>query len=319
MPADIDAPLTLKPEAVDRWIERLKHFFPNFERFDKPDPEFDRMERDYKIETMKVLRDGLNAAQTDQAVADAVLNGIKRSNLLNWRTYTPLTAPKNVDQPRLWSALAVLIREAEGDPVGHPDALQQFVQDWVGAVADGSADHARQIAEFLFLHLAPNDGIYIRHTIREKFWQEAVGSPFPTHESMADTYRDELRFMQAVQAAVAERGLAPRDMIDVQSALWVVHSYKDQNPEGQTSHSLTRDTIEGAMDAFDEYRVDGEYSEIFGEFGDPQNYWVRSTRSRETRVFPSKGLSRCPRFSWNRRGREGTIEAYGWLSVSHYV
>ncbi|WGR61536.1 ATPase [Paracoccus ferrooxidans] len=44
------------------------------------------------------------------------------------------------------------------------------------------------------------------------------------------------------------------------------------------------------MDAFDRYRKYGEDSEIFRHFGDPRDYWVRSSRDRENRVYPSKPL-----------------------------
>lgn len=44
------------------------------------------------------------------------------------------------------------------------------------------------------------------------------------------------------------------------------------------------------MDAFDRYRNYGEESEIFRHFGDPRDYWVRSSRERENRGFPSKPL-----------------------------
>lgn len=53
---------------------------------------------------------------------------------------------------------------------------------------------------------------------------------------------------------------------------------------------FTRREIEEAMDAFDRYSKNGEESEIFRHFGDPRDYWVRSSRDRENRVFPSKPL-----------------------------
>src|SRR3546814_8027486 len=83
-----------------------------------------------------------------------------------------------------------------------------------------------------------SDLIYIRHTVRQDLWQEAVGSRFPDHASMADTYRDELRFMQAVRRAFEANGLAPRDMVDVQSALYVVHSYTDEDRSEEHTSEL---------------------------------------------------------------------------------
>lgn len=53
---------------------------------------------------------------------------------------------------------------------------------------------------------------------------------------------------------------------------------------------LTRVQVEGAMDAFDRYRQNAEHDDIFGHFGDPRDYWVRSSRERANRVYPTKPL-----------------------------
>lgn len=58
----------------------------------------------------------------------------------------------------------------------------------------------------------------------------------------------------------------------------------------ETRGLFTRREIEEAMDAFDRYSKNGEESEIFRHFGDPRDYWVRSSRDRENRVYPSKPL-----------------------------
>lgn len=48
--------------------------------------------------------------------------------------------------------------------------------------------------------------------------------------------------------------------------------------------------VEAAMDAWDRHRDDGEQHDIFGRFGEPRDYWVRSTRERANRVYPTKPL-----------------------------
>ncbi|MEQ9795622.1 AAA family ATPase [Parvibaculum sp.] len=57
-----------------------------------------------------------------------------------------------------------------------------------------------------------------------------------------------------------------------------------------SSRILARATVEAAMDAFDRYRETGEHAEVFGHFGDPRDYWVRSTRERPNRVYPTKPI-----------------------------
>ena len=63
-----------------------------------------------------------------------------------------------------------------------------------------------------------------------------------------------------------------------------------QDKDAPGKKPFTRVQVEAAMDAFDRYRKYGEDSEIFRHFGDPRDYWVRSSRERENRVFPSKPL-----------------------------
>src|SRR3546814_13827243 len=89
-------------------------------------------------------------------------------------------SPKgNADRARLWPALRALVEAALGAAEDHARALEAFVDAWLEAVTEGKPDPARQIAEFMFLHLAPQEGIYIRHTVRQDLWQEAVGHRFP--------------------------------------------------------------------------------------------------------------------------------------------
>ena len=44
------------------------------------------------------------------------------------------------------------------------------------------------------------------------------------------------------------------------------------------------------MDAYDRYRHSGEHGAIFDAFSEPRDYWVRSTRERPNRVYPSKPI-----------------------------
>ncbi len=282
---DSEDTLVLNPAAITRWIERLRHFFPALDRFDRPDPHFDEAERTYKLEIATELKTAITQPGSDQDLADAVHTALAKSNLLQWRAYWPMSPKGDADREKLWPALRELVDAALGAADGHAVALEAFVNAWIAAVPNGKPDPARQIGEFLLLHLAPDEGIYIRHSVRQDLWLQAVGSRFPDHSSMADTYRDEWRFMKAVRSAFESQGLAPRDMIDVQGALWVVHNYKEED-----TASFSREAIEGAMDAYDNYRQLGEHAAIFDAFGEPRDYWVRSTRERPNRIYPSKPI-----------------------------
>lgn len=59
---------------------------------------------------------------------------------------------------------------------------------------------------------------------------------------------------------------------------------------GDVAGVISRYSVEQAMDAFDHYHLNGNGEELFSSFGNPQDYWVRSTRDRQNRVYPTKPL-----------------------------
>lgn len=63
-----------------------------------------------------------------------------------------------------------------------------------------------------------------------------------------------------------------------------------QGTAGEMTSVISRNTIEAAMDAFDRYLQAGEHREIFDHFESPWDYWVRSSRERGSRVYPSKPI-----------------------------
>jgi 5-methylcytosine-specific restriction enzyme B len=60
---------------------------------------------------------------------------------------------------------------------------------------------------------------------------------------------------------------------------------KDRQPA-----DFSRQNIEAAMVAYDAYVFDGSQKEVFDAFGDPRDYWVRSTRRTATKPYPTKPL-----------------------------
>lgn len=54
--------------------------------------------------------------------------------------------------------------------------------------------------------------------------------------------------------------------------------------------AFTRDRIEGAMDAYEEFRRSGAHADVFSSFGEPKDFWVRSSRPRQDKRFPTKPI-----------------------------
>ncbi len=51
---------------------------------------------------------------------------------------------------------------------------------------------------------------------------------------------------------------------------------------------FNRDKIEAAMDAFDQFRASGAHADVFSGFEEPSKYWVRSSKPRTDKRFPTK-------------------------------
>lgn len=51
---------------------------------------------------------------------------------------------------------------------------------------------------------------------------------------------------------------------------------------------FSRDKIEAAMDAFDQFRASGAHADVFSGFEEPSKYWVRSSKPRTDKRFPTK-------------------------------
>ena len=56
------------------------------------------------------------------------------------------------------------------------------------------------------------------------------------------------------------------------------------------SGPLSRKAVEEAMDAYDDWQVTQVHDDIFGTFDPPRKFWVRSTRDRATKVYPTKPI-----------------------------
>ncbi|MGI9250173.1 MAG: McrB family protein [Pseudohongiellaceae bacterium] len=88
--------------------------------------------------------------------------------------------------------------------------------------------------------------------------------------------------------------------------------------------TITREQIEEAMDAYDAYmrdECDPKTREYFDRFGQPQKYYVRSTRERKNRVYPtkpiaSKSVGRMLRGGWGGNGKFGPA---GRLHEAGYI
>lgn len=211
----------MRDAVVDRWVGALREVFAGFERFGGGTSDFDAVEREYKLAPARRLRAGLDAASDDMGRLEAVRSAFGGYALLNWRVMAELGNDWPKDE--IAAALGALVEEG---PDALPANVGRFVRAWEAHAPNPQRDHARQIASAVAMHLFPERAIYFRRRVLDGLHREAEGAPFRRSDDPAEEYAAELAFAEEVRAAFEARGLAPRDMIDVQSALWRIHSHR---------------------------------------------------------------------------------------------
>ncbi|PHO01886.1 hypothetical protein CSC82_21275 [Rhodobacteraceae bacterium 4F10] len=233
----LEVQLVLKPEVVTRWVAKFKTHFPELERFDAPDGKFDEREINYKVAFADRLIEQIENCKTPQDYIDAYTNAtLKDDNLIDWRPLDQLS--KNPAQEKMGLVILEFLEDSTHSP---PDdeVFASFIGDLVDAWYEGdpkSADPIRQVGEAIAMLMHPDRAIFFRHTVLAELYLEAVGTRFDWKASPANQYREELRFARAVETALSARGLAPRNLLDVQSFLWVVHSYKQEGATEINTH-----------------------------------------------------------------------------------
>ncbi|MCZ0810624.1 AAA family ATPase [Roseovarius sp. EGI FJ00037] len=95
---------------------------------------------------------------------------------------------------------------------------------------------------------------------------------------------------------VPVNGVLRTGLASIRQALELYHSFlaNPRNMPDKSAHQslvdrLSRAEIERAMDAFD-LRETAEFETLFSAFKEPTKYWVRSTKPREDRKYPTKPI-----------------------------
>jgi hypothetical protein len=211
----------LDPAVIDRWVTKLRRHFPRLTSFDA-DPDFDGKETNYKQEISEQLLQFFRVATTPSDWTDATYKAFKNYNLLYWGI--PAKLDEAWPKERVGRAIEAIYSTKPGQLV---PAMGQLVAAWMTDVPDAMLDHARQMAGAIAMHCHPSEAIYFRKTVRDELYLEATKRPFPESEVPEEIFTEELKFARAVETMFRDRGLRPRSLLDVQSALWIIHHYPD--------------------------------------------------------------------------------------------
>ncbi|MCA0906975.1 AAA family ATPase [Ruegeria marisrubri] len=228
--------LILNDETIDRWVAVLQSAFPGFRRFDPPHEAFDATETAYKLDKAEELRAALNRCSNDEDFITTVVAVFDGFNLLNWRTINPLK------QPWPQAQLGRVIRQYFHVPdMDDGKFVSQFIDAWMQNCPTPQQDHPRQIAGLIAMLLHPDRAVYFRRRALDALYRAATGQAFPRSDDPAQEFANELQFARAVEQAFADRGLAPRNLLDVQSALWVIHDRTSKAENAETTENPTEE------------------------------------------------------------------------------
>lgn len=229
-------------------FENLKHEFlrqmPDFRSFADAGAVYVEAERRSKDELVALVRVALlprliaPAATPAQAreVCAALYQAMQREalpssgrpqNLVGWRSWEHLT--KLTDEQCLLAASALRdLLLGEGDAA---ERLERFANAYQAVLPTGGGRPAvlRNVGTLLLMLVDPGRDIFVRTDLFDKAGARLSGRKlggWGRLPSAAD-YRDARAFAAAIRQKLAEEGWAPRDMIDVQSFLWVAMAGDD--------------------------------------------------------------------------------------------
>jgi 5-methylcytosine-specific restriction protein B len=307
--------MEIDQDALTGMIDHFRRTFPDFENFQSETGRYHDGEREYKdafrsvfLKTVAPLleSDLIEREGPAREILLAFLSALTAKagkfetvqNLVSWRGHDHLG--KLTGDAAVGAARALQTLWQDQRP--HDVAIESFADSYTDAFkrADTSSGVNGIVAVLGSLMLALKDpgGAII---VRKQLWS-AVGKAllhrilFHNQPVRASEYVEALQVAEAVFNRFDAEGLQPRDFWDVHNFFWVTASgsYPDADVGGVVKVGLqsqfTREAIEAAMDAFDAYQETGQHNDIFDSFGSPRDFWVRSTRDRATRVYPSKPI-----------------------------
>ena len=203
--------------ALRRKLAIVRDKFPGWTGFGSGDAAFDNEERTYKVEAGRALLRRLAHATGDHDVLEAVAEAARATNLLDWRLKDVFSPSSNEEaHGRAYAALL----DSRDRPEEHPAALARFVTDWLALNPEARPDTARQIAEYLLFLCNPTEACFFKSVLRAETYRQSYALRFPDLAADA-SYAEELRLARTWQNALTEAGFPPRDLIDVQSFLFV--------------------------------------------------------------------------------------------------
>ncbi|WP_051257297.1 MrcB family domain-containing protein [Brevundimonas aveniformis] len=237
----------LNQAELHRLMANFKQAMPGFETFDEPGATYIEHERAYKDELVELFRSEVQPLADQHTLSDdeaiALTSAVHRlltqrlatmagpQNLIGWQAVDRFKPNDNERARSIGRALAQLLNGAE--PGG--ERLERFI-DAAGEVfrsigATGPLGIARLVGSCLLMLQNPDGFVVVRTDVFERAYALLRGAKFPTHNDEPGRVSAALALSDDLRQALHSAGWAPRDLIDVQSFLWVALMYDAANDE----------------------------------------------------------------------------------------
>ena len=224
-------------EALSEYLGRLKSAFPEFRRFGNGDELLSAEERAYKLELVGLFHDHLEAAlkslppdETSQTRIGSELVDLftrklshgEPQNLVGWRYWGPLTKLTATGKAT-FARLAAELLCGEGVLATRIDrfvpGLRDLLVDSIGE--SGWAAMSRSVTSFLLMLSDPSDHVIIKTREFKRALKTFLGSNLRNRALTGEDYLQIQNFLRTLYDDLKAAGLSPRDLIDVQTLIWV--------------------------------------------------------------------------------------------------
>lgn len=218
--------MPIAPSAIEPLKAAFVKQFPDFRSFREPGEEFVRQEDRYKREAAAKVQealgpyvDGRREFASDDQAREVLMPLVRATNLMNWRDHSDVEAFS--ETPGRWMEFGGLLlaplRESD-EPTRWAAPLDEMVA-WLKS-ADCKAFLTKALPTYFLFLWKPEKHFFVKPSNVKQFL-DRLGLKILRHGQDLDSaiYADVLAAMREVAEGLAD--LQPRDMIDVQSFVFV--------------------------------------------------------------------------------------------------
>lgn len=228
----------LMREAINSYLKRIKSVFPTFQRFGVGSGEFDADERNYKVELIRqfqsTVASRLASAHATRSMPDGVADSLikmfaapsqgSRQNLVDWRYTEAIEKHLPAAGKAKFGTLGAKLLYGNDDTESRVDEFVNELSsllDGAGLKIDSWPAATRSITSYLLMLSNPSDHVIVKTREFQRAFRAFLGEHLPDGPLTGADYKTIQRSVFSLRDALADAGLEPRDLIDVQSFIWV--------------------------------------------------------------------------------------------------